>query len=82
MPGQLPPGGPNYPGAPQPAPASPGSLPAEAAPASYGGNVGPVGSQQERDQLSFITGEPATIATQLLLAPVVRGMTVSPGEGA
>ncbi|MBU3751809.1 MAG: MCE family protein [Mycobacterium sp.] len=90
MPGVLPPGGPNYPGAPPPAPAAPppapaagpGALPAEAAPASYGGNVGPIGSQLERDQLSYITGAPATTATQLLMAPVVRGMTVSPGEGA
>ncbi|MCW1956976.1 MAG: mammalian cell entry protein, partial [Mycobacterium sp.] len=68
-----------------PAPAAPGAMPAEAAPASarsYGGNVGPVGSQLERDQLSYITGAPATTATQLLMAPVVRGMTVSPGEGA
>ena len=68
-----------------PAPPAPGALPAEAAPAaaySYGGNVGPVGSQLERDQLSYITGAPATTATQLLMAPVVRGMTVSPGEGA
>jgi ABC-type transporter Mla subunit MlaD len=68
-----------------PAPPAPGSMPAEAAPAaaySYGGNVGPVGSQLERDQLSYITGAPATTATQLLMAPVVRGMTVSPGEGA
>jgi ABC-type transporter Mla subunit MlaD len=93
MPGYLPPGGPNYPGAPPPAPAAPaapvapaapapGALPAEAAPASYGGNVGPVGSQYERNQLTYITGAPATTATQLLLAPVVRGMTVAPGEGA
>ncbi len=91
MPGWLPPGGPNYPGAPPPAPAAPpappappasGALPAEAAPASYGGNVGPVGSRQERDQLAYITGAPATTATQLLMAPVVRGMTVSAGEGA
>ncbi|MFM9034118.1 MAG: MlaD family protein [Mycobacterium sp.] len=70
---------------PPPAPPAPGALPAEAAPAaaySFGGNVGPVGSQQERDQLSYITGAPATTATQLLMAPVVRGMTVSAGEGA
>ena len=60
---------------------SPAALPAEAAPASFGGNVGPVGSPQERTQLSYITGQPATTATQLLLAPVVRGMTVSAGEG-
>lgn len=62
-----------------PAAPAPGALPAEAAPASYGGNVGPVGSAQERNQLSYITGAPATTATQLLLAPVVRGMTVSQG---
>lgn len=53
-------------------------LPAEAAPASYGGNVGPVGSDQERAQLTAVTGQPVTAATQLLLGPVVRGMTVSP----
>ncbi|MHA3021660.1 MlaD family protein [Mycobacterium sp. BMJ-28] len=52
-------------------------LPAEAAPASFGGNVGPVGSEQERVQLSAITGQPASPATQLLLGPVARGMTVS-----
>lgn len=54
-------------------------LPAEAAPAAYGGNVGPVGSQQERSQLGVLTGQvrPASVATQLLLGPVVRGMTVS-----
>ena len=52
-------------------------LPAEPAPASFGGNVGPVGSDQERYQLSVITGRRATAATQLLLGPVARGMTVS-----
>jgi ABC-type transporter Mla subunit MlaD len=56
-------------------------LPAEAAPASYSGNVGPVGSEQERKQLSLITGTPATTATQLLLGPLVRGMTVSTTDG-
>lgn len=63
-------------------PADPGphALPAEAAPASFGGNVGPVGSAQERNQLSYITGRPATAATQLLLAPLVRGMTVTEGR--
>jgi ABC-type transporter Mla subunit MlaD len=62
-----------------PAPAAPVSPPlaAEAAPASFGGNVGPVGSQQERDQLGIITGRPATTATQLLLGPIARGTTVS-----
>lgn len=47
------------------------------APASFGGNVGPVGSATERDQLGVITGEPATAATQLLLGPVARGTVVS-----
>ena len=49
----------------------------EAAPASYGGNVGPVGSPQERAQFSLLTGQPATSATQLLLGPLARGTTVS-----
>ncbi|BAX93133.1 MlaD family protein [Mycobacterium shigaense] len=44
---------------------------------SFGGNVGPVGSQYERNMLSVITGEPATPATELLLGPVARGTTVS-----
>ncbi|OBH19555.1 MlaD family protein [Mycolicibacter sinensis] len=54
-----------------------------AAPASFGGNVGPVGSQTERNQLGLITGlvtgqsEPASVATQLLLGPVARGSAVS-----
>lgn len=65
----APPGGP-------PAPAGP-LLPAEAAPASFGGNVGPVGSTQERAALSLATGQPATAATQLLLGPVARGTTVT-----
>jgi hypothetical protein len=55
---------------------------AAAAPASFGGNVGPVGSQQERNQLGVITGAPATVATQLLLGPVARGTTVSTTETA
>lgn len=83
--GPPPPPNPNPPPAAPVAPWPPGYLPAERAapaPASYGGNVGPVGSPRETEQLSYITGTPATAATQLLLAPVVRGMTVSPGEGA
>lgn len=67
-----------------PAPVAP--KPGDAAPASFGGNVGPVGSAQERLQLSVITGQPASVATQLLLGPVARGTTVSldgtAGEGA
>ncbi|WP_102141344.1 MlaD family protein [Mycobacterium hubeiense] len=64
---------------PQAAPEAP-PLPAEATPASFGGNVGPVGSRHERAALGVITGRPATIATQLLLGPVARGMTVSLAE--
>jgi hypothetical protein len=67
---------------PPPPPAAGPPLPAEAAPAAYSGNVGPVGSEQERNQLSVITGSPATTATQILLGPLVRGMTVSTPEGA
>ncbi|MBX7447321.1 MCE family protein [Mycolicibacterium sp. 3033] len=74
-PGDPPPPAP----APPAGPAAPGGpvLPAEAAPAAYGGNVGPVGSQQEREQLGVITGRPASTATQLLLGPIARGATVS-----
>lgn len=43
----------------------------------FGGNVGPVGSQYERNMLGVITGAPATEATELLLGPVARGTTVS-----
>ncbi|MDZ4270907.1 MAG: MCE family protein [Mycobacterium sp.] len=60
-----------------PRPGDPPPQLAEVAPASFGGNVGPVGSQQERDQLGVATGRPATVATQLLLGPVARGTTVS-----
>ncbi|MGV9802319.1 MlaD family protein [Mycobacterium sp. NPDC003449] len=55
--------------------------PAAAAPASFGGNVGPVGSTQERFQLSVATGQPISTATQLLLGPVARGTTVSAAAG-
>lgn len=41
-----------------------------------GGNVGPVGSRQEKAQLSRIVGEHANAATELLLGPLARGMTV------
>jgi virulence factor Mce-like protein len=52
-----------------PAPAQPQS-------AVIGGNVGPVGSRQELDQLSLITGGEANAPTQLLLGPLARGSTV------
>lgn len=70
---------PPAPAPPPPAP-RPIPLPAEAAPASFGGNVGPVGSTQERAALSVITGQRVTAATQLLLGPVARGTTVSTEE--
>ncbi|MGH3724856.1 MAG: MlaD family protein [Mycobacterium sp.] len=87
----VPPGGPNLtdpnpplpPWQPVPMPPVPGTAnpddvaPATTAPASFGGGVGPVGSQRERDQLGVITGEPASSATQLLLGPVARGTAVS-----
>ncbi|OBK61410.1 MCE family protein, partial [Mycolicibacterium fortuitum] len=53
------------------------AVPGGAAPASFGGNVGPVGSGQERDRLGELVGEPATVATQLLLGPVARGTVVT-----
>jgi ABC-type transporter Mla subunit MlaD len=60
------------PPAPAPAPA-PGTV----APSSFGGNVGPVGSQYEQNMLTVITGQPASAATELLLGPIARGTTVS-----
>ncbi|WP_421844522.1 MCE family protein [Mycobacterium sp.] len=66
------------PSPPVPGTANPGdSPPAPTAPASFGGNIGPVGSKRERDQLSLIAGRPATVATQLLLGPVARGTNVT-----
>lgn len=63
---------------PPPAGPNPGP-PGAAAPSGFGGNVGPVGSQHERDQLGLITGQghSASVATQLLLGPVARGTSVS-----
>ncbi|MGB8406116.1 MAG: MCE family protein [Mycobacterium sp.] len=67
---------------PAPGPPLPAEVPvpAESAPPPpipFGGNVGPVGSQQEKDQLSRIVGGPATSATELLLGPITRGTTVN-----
>lgn len=77
----LPPG--FAPAAPVPGTSNPAfAPPPAAAPASYGGNVGPVGSPHEQRKLSIITGQTATAATQLLLGPIARGTTVSvAGEG-
>lgn len=44
--------------------------------AVFGGNVGPVGSSQEKDQLTRIVGSDATAATEFLLGPLARGATV------
>ncbi|CAN5355974.1 MCE family protein [soil metagenome] len=52
-------------------------VPGTATPSSFGGTVGPVGSQYERNMLTTITGQPATVATELLLGPVARGTRVS-----
>ncbi|OBK30422.1 mammalian cell entry protein [Mycobacterium asiaticum] len=57
-------------------PPAPGSVPS-----SFGGNVGPVGSDYERTMLGVITGRPATAATEILLGPVARGTTVSVAAG-
>ncbi|CAJ1510728.1 MlaD family protein [[Mycobacterium] burgundiense] len=46
------------------------------APQMSGGNVGSVGSPQERAQLSEILGPEPNSASELLLGPVVRGTTV------
>ncbi|MUL67076.1 mammalian cell entry protein [Mycobacterium sp. CBMA 234] len=71
---------PDVPPAPQSAPppgqqSAPAPVQQQSAPL-YGGTVGPVGSQVEKDQLSQIVGGPATSATQLLLGPVARGSEV------
>lgn len=68
----LPPFGPP----PNPAPPAP-TGPAAVAPASFGGNVGPVGSAAEREQLGKALGGHANTAQQLLLGPVARGTTIS-----
>ncbi|GBG37584.1 MlaD family protein [Mycobacterium montefiorense] len=82
---------PNNPAPGAPAPASPPPDAPWVAPvapkapwipqSSFGGNVGPIGSQYERNMLSVITGQPATSATELLLGPVARGTTVSLKQG-
>lgn len=73
-------------GQPAPAAGTPSTNP-EPAPAGdttpratvIGGNIGPVGSAVEVEQLSRIVGYPANTATELLLGPVVRGTTVHLG---
>jgi hypothetical protein len=45
--------------------------------ALIGGNIGPVGSNQEIDQLNYLLGGRANTVTELLFAPLLRGTTVS-----
>ncbi|ASW98538.1 MlaD family protein [Mycobacterium intracellulare] len=68
---------PPQPPAPVPPPPLLGPPAAGSVPSSFGGNVGPVGSQYERNMLTVITGRPATAAAEILLGPVARGTTVS-----
>jgi virulence factor Mce-like protein len=72
---------------PAPSPAPPPGAPTDARPQSavVGGNVGPVGSREEKDELGLIVGGKANSATVLLLGPLARGTTVhiapDPGDG-
>lgn len=63
--------------------ADPPALPQALDPRNYpmppeltGGNVGPVGSPQEREQLSKILGPDTNPASELLIGPLARGTTV------
>lgn len=71
LPAEIPP--PDHPAAPSPAGPTPDGQPQSAI---IGGNVGPVGSREEKDQLSVIVGGHANAATELLLGPLARGSTV------
>ncbi|MDO3333935.1 MlaD family protein [Mycobacteroides abscessus] len=55
------------------------NLPPGLAPQSavIGGNVGPVGSRQEKEQMGYLLGGNDSSAAELLAAPVLRGMTVA-----
>jgi virulence factor Mce-like protein len=73
---------PPVPGSANPDNAPHAATPGSVAPSSFGGNVGPVGSQEERNLLTAITGRPATVATELLLGPIARDTTVSRARAA
>jgi hypothetical protein len=45
-------------------------------PQSFGGNVGPVGSSTEKQQLKVIMGDQANVGAEILLTPLLRGTTV------
>ncbi|MEZ0367249.1 MlaD family protein [Mycobacterium sp. pUA109] len=77
-----------YPPAPSPEPtAEPSAFTPGGQPQAViiGGNVGPVGSREEKAQLSRIVGGHADTATEFLLGPLARGSTVyvapDPGDG-
>lgn len=62
-----------------PVTADPPALPRALDPRNYqpqGGNVGPVGSPEERAQLGELLGPDPTVASQILLGPVARGNTI------
>ncbi|MGB5795027.1 MAG: MCE family protein [Mycolicibacter algericus] len=73
MPGD--PQGPPIPPPPGPPAPAPAEVPAAPRGAVIGGNVGLVGSAEEKQQISRITGR-ADTPTVLLLAPLLRGSTV------
>jgi phospholipid/cholesterol/gamma-HCH transport system substrate-binding protein len=55
------------------------ALPPPLDPRTYrhqGGNVGPVGSPEERAQLADLLGPDPTVADQILLGPIARGATI------
>jgi virulence factor Mce-like protein len=64
--------------APPPAPAAPVGPGAVGQSALIGGNIGPVGSTQEKTQLNYLLGGHANAVTELLFAPLLRGTTVHP----
>jgi len=72
------PASPPLPAESPPPPPADTSVPAGVQPqaAVIGGNVGSVGSGQEKHQLSLITGGAANTAIELLLGPLARGATV------
>jgi len=63
---------------PPPAPAAPVAPGAVGQSALIGGNIGPVGSTQEKTQLNYLLGGHANAVTELLFAPLLRGTTVHP----